>query len=125
MKRVTWFAAGVVTGAVGAVSGGRKVKRKAEQLKPVNMAKSTASMVKARVHDLRDALRDGRDAMHDKEDELRARRDGVGPDAEGPADPELVVIEGTRYVIVTEPAPGSAAGAATRRRSRRRPRSPR
>jgi len=75
MKRVTWFASGVVVGAAGTVYAAGKVKRKAAQLKPVNVAKSAVVSVRGRFDDLADAIREGRSAMRDKEAELKAARE--------------------------------------------------
>ncbi len=75
MKRVTWFVTGVAAGATGASYATKKVKERAQQLKPANVAKGAASKVKNGGAKVVDALRDGRAAMKAKEDELRARRD--------------------------------------------------
>jgi hypothetical protein len=92
MKRVTWFAGGVVVGATTAVYAAGKVKRKAAQLKPVNVAKSAVSSVRGRFEDLADAVREGRAAMREKERELRARRDGA-------VDTEVVAVEQGRVIV--------------------------
>jgi hypothetical protein len=82
ITRVTWFVAGAAAGAVGATYTRRKVKRVADQLTPVNVARSVAGRAKARGMDVVDALREGRAAMRVREDELRAERDA---EAAGPA----------------------------------------
>jgi hypothetical protein len=76
IKRATWFATGMVAGAAGTVVAGRKIRAKAETLKPVNVARSVAGRVKGRVADVADAVREGREAMQAKEAELKAVRDG-------------------------------------------------
>lgn len=79
MKRVTWFAGGVVAGVTASGLAARKVKRTVaktvDQLKPVNVAKAASARV-------RDAVAEGREAMRVKEAELRARRDGSPAPAE-------------------------------------------
>jgi hypothetical protein len=82
ITRVTWFVAGAAAGAVGATYTRRKVKRVADQLAPVNVARSVAGRAKARGLDVVDALREGRAAMRVREDQLRAERDA---EAAGPA----------------------------------------
>ena len=93
MKRATWFASGVVAGVVGSAYAAKKVKRKVETLRPVNVARSAVSKAKGKVHDLSEALREGRDAMHDKEAELKALRDGdFGEAAVVPVTPGQVIV---------------------------------
>jgi hypothetical protein len=76
VKRVTWFVVGAAAGASTAIATGKKVRQKADQLKPVNVAKSAASRARARSHEVADAIREGRAAMKAKEAELKQRRDG-------------------------------------------------
>jgi hypothetical protein len=76
MRRVTWFAGGVVAGVASASYAKRKVRQTAEQLAPANVARSAASTVKQRSRDVVDAIREGRQVMRHTEDELRARREG-------------------------------------------------
>lgn len=93
MKRVTWFAAGMVSGAAGTIYMAKKVREKAEALKPVNVAKSAAAKAKERAHDLVDAVREGRQAMLDKEAELKALRDeGIDPADVVPVQPGQVIV---------------------------------
>lgn len=94
MKRLTWFASGLVAGITGAFYGSRKIKQKAETLKPVNVAKGVATKVRGRVDDVVDAVREGRAAMQDKELELRAIRDG------DVVDTEVVSVEPGRVVVL-------------------------
>lgn len=75
MKRVTWFVAGATAGAAGANYAARKVKRTAQNLTPVNVARGAAGRAKTGTKQIVDAVRDGRAAMRAKEDELKARRD--------------------------------------------------
>ena len=75
MKRVTWFAGGVVAGAAGATYATRKVKHAASQLAPTNVVKSAAVKVRDGGRNVVGAVREGRTAMHAKEDELKAKRD--------------------------------------------------
>jgi hypothetical protein len=116
MKRVTWFAAGAAAGAVGAVAAGKKVKQKAEQLKPVNVAKSAAGAVKARGQDVAAAVREGKAQARKKEAELKATRDGVEPvDPFAPAGPGTTV----NYIVVNaSEVPGLAEVLADSRASR-------
>jgi len=76
IKRLTWFVAGAATGAAGTVAAGRRVRRAAERLAPVNMARQAVSSVARRKHAVAAAVREGKAAMIAKEHELRARRDG-------------------------------------------------
>lgn len=94
MKRLTWFASGLIAGITGAFYGSRKIKQKAETLKPVNVAKGVATKVRGRVDDVVDAVREGRAAMQDKELELRAIRDG------DVVDTEVVSVEPGRVVVL-------------------------
>ena len=75
MKRVTWFVTGAAAGAAGAGYATRKVKRTAEQLKPVNVARTTVHRARVSGRSVVEAVREGRTAMRDREDELKARRD--------------------------------------------------
>jgi hypothetical protein len=75
MRRVTWFASGVVAGAAGAGYATRKVKRAASQLTPSNVVKSAAGKVRDQGRNVVGAVREGRAAMNAREDELKARRD--------------------------------------------------
>lgn len=95
MKRVTWFVTGVAAGAAGTGYAKRKVRATAQQLAPVNVAKSAASRVKGSGKHLVDAVREGRSAMRDKEDELKARRDArVEPLDARLAPDEQVMVDG-------------------------------
>ena len=67
--------AGAAAGAVGATYTRRKVKAVAEQMAPVNVAKSVAGRARSRGQDLIEAVKEGRLAMRAKEDQLRAGRD--------------------------------------------------
>jgi hypothetical protein len=88
MKRVTWFAGGVVAGVATAGYAKKKVKQTASQIAPAHVARSAATTVRTRTREVVDAVREGRQVMQHTEDELRARRDGrltsldqhVGPD---------------------------------------------
>jgi hypothetical protein len=76
IKRLTWFAAGAATGAVGAGYAKKKARQAASSLAPVRIARSGVGTARLRGRDVVDALREGRQAMRHREDELRARRDG-------------------------------------------------
>jgi hypothetical protein len=96
IKRITWFAAGAAVGTVGTVAAGRKLKQAADQLRPVNVAKSAAIRVKARGQDVAAAVREGRAQARAKETQLRAARDGSLPD-----DPFAVPAGTTvNYIVV-------------------------
>jgi len=76
MKRVTWFAGGVVAGIASAGYAKKKVKETASQIAPTQLARSAVDTVKSRTTTVTDALREGREVMKHTEDELRARREG-------------------------------------------------
>jgi hypothetical protein len=102
ITRVTWFVAGAAAGAVGATYTRRKVKRVADQLTPVNVARSVAGRAKARGLDVVDALREGRAAMRVREGELRAERDtgAAGPALAvgGNAPAQIIVLSDVRQL---------------------------
>lgn len=75
MKRITWFVTGAAAGATGASYATKKIKHKASQMTPVNVAKGAAGRAKQSGRRVVDAVKEGRMAMRDREDELRARRD--------------------------------------------------
>lgn len=88
LKRLTWFAGGVVAGAAGVGVAKRKVKEKAAELSPVNAARRATSHV-------RDALREGKRAAQAKEEELRARLDGRHASLADELDPgDHVLVDG-------------------------------
>ena len=76
MKRVTWFAGGLVAGLASAGYAKKKVKETAAQMAPTQIAKSAADSVRSRTRDVADAVRECRQVMKHTEDELRARREG-------------------------------------------------
>lgn len=76
MKRVTWFAGGVVAGVASAGYAKKKVRETASQMAPAKIAKSAATSVRSKTRDVADAVREGRQVMKHTEDELKARRDG-------------------------------------------------
>jgi hypothetical protein len=76
MKRVTWFAGGVVAGLASAGYAKKKVKETAAQIAPAQIARSAVDTVRTRTRDVADAFREGRQVMRHTEDELRARREG-------------------------------------------------
>jgi len=76
IKRVTWFAGGVVAGLASAGYAKKKVKQTASQMAPTQLAKSAADTVRNKTSDVVDAFREGRQVMKHTEDELHARRDG-------------------------------------------------
>ena len=95
MKRVTWFVTGVAAGATGANYATRKVKERAQQFKPANVAAGAATKAKEGGARLVEAIRDGRAAMQAKEDELRARRDHVVEPVDGRLEPgEQLLVDG-------------------------------
>lgn len=106
MKRVTWFVTGVVAGASGAGYATKKVKRRAEQLKPVNVARSAADRARHEGRRVAGAVREGRVAMRDREDELKARRDRRATPIDAQLDPgdELLVdgrpVESGRVIVL-------------------------
>jgi len=86
MKRVTWFVGGAVAGAAGAGYAKKKVKQKAAQLAPSNVARSAIAKARAKGHDVAEAVRDGRRAMKAKEFELKARLHGTAATTDGSGD---------------------------------------
>ncbi len=76
MKRVTWFAGGVVAGLASAGYAKKKVKATASQVAPAQIARSAATTVRSKTGNVVDAIREGRQVMKHTEDELRARREG-------------------------------------------------
>jgi hypothetical protein len=103
IKRVTWFAGGVVVGLAGAGMAKRKVKEVAAQASPVRVARTAFGRVG-------EAVGEGRRAARGREAELRARYDGVEPVAlADELDPDAaVLIDGELVdagkVIVLRPA---------------------
>jgi hypothetical protein len=76
MKRLVWFTAGTVAGAVGGLYGRHKAHEAAEKLAPTNVAKRTVVGVRDRGRDVVEAVREGRAAMRAREAELRATAEG-------------------------------------------------
>ena len=76
MKRATWFIGGVATGAIGVTAAKRKIRTKAAELSPAQVARRAGGGARRRMQDVSAALREGRRAMRAKELELRARMDG-------------------------------------------------
>lgn len=106
IKRLTWFLSGVVAGVTGVWYGSRRLKEKAESLKPVAVARDAAAKARSRVDDVVDAIREGRGAMRDKELQLRSEFD---PDSSS----EVVSVEPGRVVVLR-----SVDGRASARRRR-------
>ncbi len=106
IKRLTWFAGGVATGAVTANYATKKVKAKVREVSPTGVARSAASRARQTASHVVDAVRDGRQAMNQHEDELKARRDGrltsldehVGPTDQVFVDGEPV--ESARVIVM-------------------------
>jgi hypothetical protein len=76
MRRLVWFAGGVVTGAAGVGYAKRKVSTTAQKLAPANVAKGVATSVRRSGQRAASALRDGRDSARSREREARAQREG-------------------------------------------------
>lgn len=74
IKRVTWFAGGIVVGIAGAGMAKRKVKSAATTLHPANLARGAFGRVG-------EAVGEGRRAARGREVELRARYAGIEPSA--------------------------------------------
>ena len=114
MRRVTWFASGIVAGAAGANYATRKVKQTASQLAPANVAKGAANRMKQGGRQVVDAVREGRSAMHAREDELKARRDARAEPIDDRLEPgdQLLVdgrpVDAGRVIVLrqkSKPAP--------------------
>ena len=71
MRRLAWFAGGVVTGAAGMEYARRKVTATARRLAPANVAKGAVHGVRRSGNRVADALREGRSAARQRERELR------------------------------------------------------
>ena len=74
IKRVTWFAGGIVVGIAGAGMAKRKVKSAATSLHPARLARGAYGRVG-------EAVGEGRRAARGREVELRARYAGIEPAA--------------------------------------------
>lgn len=111
IKRVTWFAGGVVAGVATAGYAKKKIKATASQIAPTQMARAAAGSVRARTHDVVEAVREGRSVMRQTEDELHARREGrlVSLDEHvGPRDQvyvDGVPVESGRVIVMREREP--------------------
>ncbi len=111
MRRVVWFASGVVAGAAGAGYARRKVTATARRMAPTNVARGAAAGVRRSGRRLADAVREGRMAAQVRERELRAERDGrlvrlhehLHPDDEVLVDGEPV--ESGRVILMRRPDP--------------------
>ena len=57
MKRITWFVTGAAAGATGASYATKKIKHKASQMAPVNVAKGAAGKAKQGGRRVVDAVR--------------------------------------------------------------------
>jgi outer membrane murein-binding lipoprotein Lpp len=120
LKRLTWFAGGMVAGAAGVGVAKRKVKEKAAELSPVNAARKATARV-------RDAVREGKRAAQAKEDELRARFDGRHQSLADELDPgDHVLVDGVPVepgqVIVLRQVREQSAGWRGERQQVQRPR---
>ena len=108
MKRVTWFAGGVVAGVATAGYAKKKVKETASQVAPAQVARSAARTLRVKSRDVVDAVREGRQVMRHTEDELHARREGrlVSLDEHvGPSDRvyvDGVPVESGRVIVMRE-----------------------
>jgi hypothetical protein len=111
MRRITWFAAGAAAGAAGTQYVSYKVRQKARQLAPSNLARATAQRLRVRGGAVVDAVREGREAMRVKEAELRARRDGHAVVSVEPG--QVIVLHDVRAAAIEGSRPAS-----TRRRRR-------
>jgi hypothetical protein len=76
MRRLVWFAGGVVAGASGAGYVKRKVAATAERLTPTNVAKGVGDSVRRSGRRVATAVKTGRDASRAREREARAEREG-------------------------------------------------
>ena len=135
IKRIVWFVTGLLTGIVGMVVTGRKVRRRVDRvanLAPVKVVRDATQTVRQSVADVGDAVRDGRDAMRAKENELRARLDGRVSRLDEELEPDDAVlvdgepVEPGRVVVLRQIDPGfvtdSSDAAPRRTRATRRAR---
>jgi hypothetical protein len=75
MRRLVWFAGGVVAGASGAGLVKRKVAATAERLAPANVARGVAGSVRRSGRRVATAVKDGRGYGRARDRELHAERD--------------------------------------------------
>lgn len=73
MKRVTWFATGVVAGAGAVVVAGRRIRARVAELAPVRVAERAVERTRGSFERVKEAIGDGRHAMAERESELRRR----------------------------------------------------
>lgn len=114
MRRLIWFAGGVVAGIAGLGSAKRKARSVASELAPTVVARRASASVRDRVRHLGDSVRDGRSAMRVREAELRARLDGRAVSlADELDDGDTVLVDGRPVepgqVIVLRQMPGGRA----------------
>jgi hypothetical protein len=76
MRRLVWFAGGVVAGAAGSGYAKRKVTTTAQKLSPANVAKGVAASVKKSGRRAVTVVKEGRDATRARDRELKAEREG-------------------------------------------------
>lgn len=116
MKRITWFAGGVVAGVAGAGLAKRKVKSVAVEYSPTMVARKATDRAK-------EAFQEGRMAMRSKEQELKAQRDGRhGTLADELADGDQVIVDGRpvqpgQVIVLRQVRDADEARGARRRRA--------
>jgi hypothetical protein len=71
MRRVVWFAGGVVTGAAGIGYARRKVVTTARRMAPANVARTTVHSVRQSGRRVAEAVREGRAAARVREPRAR------------------------------------------------------
>lgn len=72
-KRIIWFGVGAMTGAVGTVAAGRKVKQTYERVVPANVRDGAVRTSRAARERWVAAISEGRVARERREAELRRR----------------------------------------------------
>lgn len=73
IKRLMWFASGLLAGASGVILLGRRFKKAVIELTPVRLAQRTVTRTRESILRVREAVVVGRGAMEDREAELRLR----------------------------------------------------
>jgi len=125
MKRLTWFAGGVVAGAVGSGAAKRRVRAVTAELSPAHLAKRAGTGARRSATRVADAVREGRAAARMRELELRglldARTTTLAEELDDPT-VESILVDGTEVepgkVIVLRQLPEGAPRRVRRQRRR-------
>ena len=95
IRRLSWFAAGVVAGVGVARSARRRVAGTARRLSPTNVVARVRRRAEDGIDSVSGAVREGRLAMRNRERELRARVDRrIDPIDRRLEEDETVLVDG-------------------------------